>query len=144
MQLANQIKAFFFLGIFSMLLLHQVFPHLHHEKENAKHEIAQTDHGHSHDHDHDKDQDEKNGFFSFLFSTHTHLSNSSEVLIVENTVSDYHNKSEISKALDKSYYLKSLFTIYREPEKSLVYQPPNLYFNPYLSNLSLRGPPALG
>jgi hypothetical protein len=144
MQLAIQIKAFFFLGIFSMLLMHQVFPHLHHEQENTDHEIAQTDHGHSHEHDHDKDQDEKNGFFSFLFSTHTHLSNSSEVLIVENTVSDYHKKKEFFKALDKSNYLKSSFTINRVPEKSLVYQPPTFYFNPYLSHLSLRGPPALG
>jgi zinc transporter ZupT len=144
MHLKDKIKAFFFLGVFGMLLMHQVFPHLHHEHDNVNHEVAQTDHGHSHDHDHDKNQDKKNGFFSFLFSTHTHISNAGEVLIVESTLSDYHKKKEFSKALDKSYSLKSLFTAYREPEKPLVYQPPNLYFNPYLSYLSLRGPPALG
>lgn len=127
-----------------MLMLHQVFPHLHHDRNKTNHEIAQTDHGHSHDHDHDKNEDEKDSFLSFLLATHTHLGNASEVLIVESTFSDYHKKKEFSKALDKSYSLKSLFTAYREPEKPLVYQPPKLYFNPYLSNLSLRGPPTLG
>ncbi|MFD2835356.1 hypothetical protein [Christiangramia antarctica] len=125
-------------------MLHQVFPHLHHDHVKTNHEIAQTEHGHSHEHKHNKNHDEKDGFLSLLLATHTHLGNASEVLIVENAVSDYHKKKEFSKALDKSYSLKSLFTAYPEPEKPLVYQPPQLYFNPNLSNLSLRGPPALG
>jgi len=41
MQKHNNIKALFFLGIFSILLLHQVLPHWHHQQEidNENNEI---------------------------------------------------------------------------------------------------------
>lgn len=52
MQKYIHIKALFFLGIFSLLLFHQIVPHWHHQNE-VEHSHKAVAHGDSHSHHHD-------------------------------------------------------------------------------------------
>ena len=52
MQKHKTIKALFFLGIFSMLLMHQVVPHWHHQHQE-EHQHSEVAHSHNHEHHHE-------------------------------------------------------------------------------------------
>lgn len=142
MQKCNHIKALFFLGIFSMLLLHQVVPHLHHQHEV---ELTHKDvaHGDSHHRHTPEKESSKKGFLDLFLDMHVHSVVSSEILLTyESSIRQLNVKKNVSTPFSVVHY--RLFVNYDEVEKETVYDPPNNYFNPYLSSLSLRGPPTLG
>ncbi len=138
----NQIKALFFLGIFSMLLLHQVIPHLHHQHEDS-HSHTTTVHNDDHHH-HDapeKDGNSKKGFIDFFLEMHTHsmVINDNIVVLKETVTNQKVVKKYITNPISPNYSI--VYIDYGDVEKPLIYQPPNNYFNPYLTFLDLRGPP---
>ena len=148
MQKYNHIKALFFLGIFSMLILHQVVPHLHHQHEvEHTHKVVTHSDDHSHDHGHHHDVPEtdnsEKGFLDFFLDLHSHSVVSNEILVLhESTVTQIKLNKEASQAAIFNHYGE--FKNYDEVERPTIYHPPNSYFNPYLITLDLRGPPTLG
>ena len=144
MQKQNHIKALFFLGIFSMLLLHQVLPHWHHEHEveHTHNAIAHSD-SHSHHHDVPEQESPNKGFLDLFLEMHVHYAVSNEILLIQkSSVKQLDVKKDISKSVSFAHYNISIN--YEESEKIKVYHPPNNYFNSYLSSLDARGPPSLG
>lgn len=141
MQKANKISAFFFLGLFSLMLLHQVFPHLHHQHEDSH---SHSDEHHHHDNDSEEKEEVPSGFFDFFMDVHAHSSISSDIVVLKrNTVEQQTNvdKDVVKVSFDAKEYF---FVGYRQNSKPPVYHPPNTYFNSYLSSLDSRGPPSLG
>jgi hypothetical protein len=144
MQKNKQIKALFFLGVFSLLMLHQVFPHLHHQHEERNTAIAQTEDHHHHHHDiPDNDEDSKKDFIDFFIGMHIHISLTDEIPVIRNVINHRINDENIALKLPLSKYFE-VRKIYREVERPSIYNPPNNYFNQYFINLDSRGPPALG
>lgn len=146
MQTANKIAAFFFLGLFSLMILHQAFPHLHHQHEDSHSHsnIAHTGEHHHHDDNSQENEDSPLGFFGFFMDLHVHSTVSSDIIVLKrNTVEQ---QTIVDKDLAKSTFeIQELFlNDYRQDCKPPIYDPPNKYFNPYLSYLDLRGPPSLG
>lgn len=144
MQKHNHIKALFFLGIFSMLLLHQIVPHLHHEHEveHTHKAIANSD-NHSHHHDVPEKESPKKGFLDLFLEMHVHAIVFNEILLIqESNVKQLDVKKEISSPVSVVHY--NICINYDEAEKVNFYHPPDGYFNPYLSSLHSRGPPSLG
>ena len=146
MQKYNHIKVFFFLGLFGLMILHQAFPHLHHQHEDPH---SHSDIVHTGEHDHHDDSSQENedplyGFFGFFMDMHVHSTVSSDIVLLKrNTVEQQTivDKDVAKKAFD----IQGLFlTNNRQNSKPPIYHPPNKYFNPYLSHLDLRGPPSLG
>ena len=144
MQKYNHIKALLLLGIFSMLILHQIVPHLHHQHEES-HSHNSVAHYNDHDHHHDapeKEDNSKNGFIDFFLAMHVHSAVSNEILIVkENVVYQTVVKKDITLPFSSNY--NSVYIDYEEVDKQPIYHPPNSYFNLYLICLDLRGPPYL-
>ena len=144
MRKTSKISAFFFLGLFSLMLLHQVFPHLHHQHEesHSHSHIADSD---EHHHDNRQEKEEQNsGIFDFFMDVHAHSSFSSDIVVVKrNTVEQL---TILDKDVAKTFFdVQQVFLIdYWQNIKPPVYHPPEKYFNPYLSSLDLRGPPYLG
>tara|TARA_R110002095_G_C4084931_1_gene222015 strand:+ start:140 stop:574 length:435 start_codon:yes stop_codon:yes gene_type:complete len=144
MQKHNNIKALFFLGIFSMLLLHQVLPHWHHEHEveHTHKAVAHSD-THSHHHDVPEKESPNKGFLDLFLEMHVHSVVSNEILLThEIRIKQLEVKKDISTPVSVVHYYS--FINYDEAEKIKVYHPPNNYFNAYLSSLDSRGPPSLG
>ena len=144
MQKHNNIKALFFLGIFSMLLLHQVLPHWHHEHEveHTHKAVAHSD-THSHHHDLPEKESPNKGFLDLFLEMHVHSVVSNEILLThEIRIKQLEVKKDISTPVSVVHYYSSIN--YDEAEKIKVYHPPNNYFNEYLSSLDSRGPPSLG
>ncbi len=144
MQKHNHIKALFFLGIFSILLVHQVVPHLHHQHdiEHSHEAVAQGD-NHSHHHDVPEKENPKKGLFDLYLKIHVHSVVPNEILLTyESSVKLLKVKKDISNPVPNKHYNSSLS--YEEAENISVYHPPDRYFNPYLSSLDSRGPPSLG
>jgi hypothetical protein len=158
MQKYNNIKALFFLGIFSMFLLHQVVPHMHHQHDEVEHthdNIAHSDNNnhhhddiahndnHNHDHDISKKRNLIKGFLDGFIDMHVHSVVSNEILLThQSSVKLLNIKKDISTPVSVVHFHSSLN--YDEAEKIKVYRPPNNYFNSYLSSLDSRGPPSLG
>ncbi|MBI9040243.1 hypothetical protein [Lutibacter sp.] len=144
MQKHNNIKALFFLGIFSMLMLHQVLPHWHHEHdvEHTHKAVAHSD-NYSHDHDVPEKEIPYKGFLDLFLEMHVNITVSSEILLTHtSSVKQLIVKTYKSAPASVNYY--TVFVNYDEVEKIRVYHPPNNYFNSYLSSLDSRGPPSLG
>ncbi|MAO27408.1 MAG: hypothetical protein CMN15_09545 [Roseovarius sp.] len=146
MQKPNKIAAFFFLGLFSLMMLHLVFPHLHHQHEetHSHSDIAHTGEHHHHDDSSHEKEESPYGFFGFFMDMHVHSTVSSDIVVLKrNTVEQQTN---VDKDIVKSSFeTQKIFLIdYRQNSKPPVYHPPNTYFNPYLSSLDSRGPPSLG
>ena len=146
MQRRNKISAFFFLGLFSLMILHQAFPHLHHQHEDSHShtDIAHTGEHHHHDDGSQKSEDSPYGFFGFFMDMHVHSTVSSDIVVLKrNTVEQ---RTTVDKDVGNSA-LETHRLVFRDTgqnENPSVYHPPNTYFNPYLSYLDLRGPPSLG
>lgn len=125
------------------MLLHQTIPHLHHDHAGT-HEHASLDHTHSQDHDHEKHSETAQDLFSILLGMHSHGGSNSEVPVVKISIEQIApNKVEAEKQLFQLYANHT--ALFEENGVDLFenYQPPSRYFNPYLSQLSLRGPPCL-
>jgi hypothetical protein len=144
MQKHNNIKALFFLGIFSMLLLHQMLPHWHHEHE-VEHTHKTVAHSDNHSHDHDVPEKEvpNKGFLDLFLEMHMNITLSSEILLTHtSSVKQLIVKKLKSAPVSVNHYI--VFINYEEANNISVYHPSNPYFNPYLSSLDTRGPPSLG
>ncbi|MEP6262678.1 MAG: hypothetical protein ABJ092_13975 [Gillisia sp.] len=139
----HKIKASILLGLFSLMLLHQMIPHLHHvNREN--HDHAQVEHAHSHDHQHEEEPGETKSLFSFLLSMHSHVGGNSEVPVVKTSTEQIAPKKESSENLVLQNFFQE--TAFSEGEVAYLignYQLPPEYFNLYLSHIPLRGPPQL-
>ncbi|CAM3321828.1 hypothetical protein [Aequorivita lipolytica] len=144
MQKHNHIKALFFLGIFSLLLLHQVVPHFHHQHEvEHSHNAVSNSDSHSHHHDVPEKESSKKGLLDLFLEVHIHSLVSNEIVVThESSVKKHNVQKDVKTAIPVNHY--SIPIYYDEAEKVAVYQPPNTYFNPYLSCLDSRGPPTLG
>ncbi len=146
MQKYNHIKAFFFLGLFSLMIMHQTFPHLHHQHgdSHSHSDIAHTGEHHNHHNNSQENEDSPYGFFGFFMDMHIHSTVSSDIVVLKR------NTIEQQTIVDKNVANNALEThrlVFRDigqNENHPVYHPPNTYFNPYLSYLDLRGPPSLG
>lgn len=146
MQKVNKISAFFFLGLFSLIVLHQAFPHLHHQHgdSHSHSEIAHSDEHHHHDDGSKEKEESPYGFFGFFMDMHVHSTVSSDIVVLKrNTVGQ---QTVVYKDIaDNAFDTQRLFLLDNgQNESPPNYHPPNTYFNPYLSYLDLRGPPALG
>ena len=146
MQKPNKIAAFFFLGLFSLLMLHQAFPHLHHQHEetHSHSDIALTGEHHHHDDSSHEKKESPYGFFGFFMDMHVHSTVSSDVVVLKrNTVERQtivdDNVVKLTSDFQEFYVVDN-----RQNDKPPIYHPPNRHFNPYLSSLDLRGPPSLG
>ena len=143
MQKNNHIKALFFLGIFAMLLLHQVLPHWHHEHEvEHTHNAVAHSVNHSHHHDVPEQKSPNKGFLDLFLEMHMHYAVFNEILLIQkSSVKQLDVKKDINTSVSFAHYNISIN--YEEAEKIKVYHPPNNYFNSYLSSLDSRGPPSL-
>lgn len=143
MQKANKISALFFLGLFSLMLLHQVFPHLHHQHEesHSHSDIAHSGEHHHHDNGSEEEQESPYGFFDFFIDVHAHSTFSSDVVVLKRNKVEQQTNDD--KDVAKSIINNQIHTLfeYRQNSKPPIYQPPHTYFNPYLSSLDSRGPP---
>lgn len=144
MQKHNHIKALFFLGIFSLILMHQVVPHLHHQHDVAHTHKAFTDSdNHGHHHDVPEKESSNIGFLDLFLEAHMHSLVSNEIVIThEISVKKINLKKDVKTAISNNHF--SVSTNYQEAEKVTLYHPPNNYFKPYLFCLDSRGPPSLG
>lgn len=144
MQKHNHIKAFFFLGIFSMLLLHQVLPHWHHEHD-VEHTHKAVTHSDTQSHHHDVPEKESpnKGFLDLFLEMHVNITVTNEILLSHtSSAKQLIVKKLKSASVSVNYY--AVFINYDEANNIRVYHPPNIYFNPCLSSLDSRGPPSLG
>lgn len=152
MKQLQQLKAIFLLGIISILMLHNVVPHVHHS--HHEHPVAESHHHHDggHDHDHlgthshhqDSDHSEEDSdglLWSLFFGDHSH-------------VYHVHEASEYTK---RSYSLQIVTgTFFDVDQKQIIHigtvrdkvpikdQPYQIYSDPLVSGFSFRGPPSLG
>jgi hypothetical protein len=140
---ANKISAFFFLGLFSLMMLHQIFPHVHNQHEKSHSHVAHSDHNHHHDHSSKENEESSYGFFDFFMDMHIHTTSSSEVVVFESNPIERHNEIDEDYS-DSQFTIESMLSLDgREIDNSIFYHPPNIYFTTYLSCLDIRGPPAL-
>ncbi|MGB6151305.1 MAG: hypothetical protein WBG48_04880 [Pricia sp.] len=146
MQKTNKIAAFFFLGLFSLMMLHQAFPHLHHQHEDSHSHSDVAHSGEHHHHDDSSPEKDKSpsGFLGFLMDMHVHSTVSSDIVVLKrNTVEQ---QTIVDKDVaDNAFDIQFLFSYFLGQNASpTIYHPPNNYFNPYSSYPDLRGPPSLG
>lgn len=144
MQKHSTIKALFFLGIFSILLLHQVVPHWHHENDNGHtHKTVAHNKAHNHQHDVPEKENSNKGLLDLFLELHIHSIVFNELLLPYESAIKQLEVKKLSVTSATVIQNNSSFNDY-ETEKIKVYQPPNTYFNSYLLSLDLRGPPSLG
>ncbi|WP_339841707.1 hypothetical protein [uncultured Maribacter sp.] len=143
MHKANKISAFFFLGLFSLMLLHQVFPHLHHQHEESHSHTDIADSGEHHHNDNDAKEKEEipSGFFDFFMDVHTHSSFSSEIVVLKKNTIEQQTIVDNDVAKTSLDIQKYFFIGYRQNSKPPTYQLSHSYLNRYLSSLVTRGPP---
>ena len=126
-----------------LMSFHQVIPHAHHEHQEENNEVAHHHFGEAHHHE-KKQDDKQGGFLSYLLAIHSHTSASNEIPVIKEYTEDGRlQKTEAKKKTSNKNYLGNWILADQDSETFEIYQPPNEYFNPYLSLLSLRGPPDL-
>jgi hypothetical protein len=141
MQKQNHRIALFFLGIFSLLLLHQFIPHLHHQHENEHTNKLISEH--IHHHDDPVSVNSNKSILDVIMDTHVHNSVHIETNIVqEKSIKQINVQKDIQASISTDCFNFSLN--YCKTEVVKHYHPPYSYFNPYLSVLDSRGPPSLG
>ena len=142
MQKHNHIKAILFLGIFSLMLLHQALPHLHHlhSVEHLHKAIAKSEVGSDH-HNVPKKENSKKGLLDLFLEVHTHSIVTNEIIVThESDYKQLNTKKKKNTVISVNQY--SISINYDDETKELTgYHPPNNYFNTYLSSLTTRGPP---
>ena len=143
MQKPNKIAAFFFLGLFSLLMLHQAFPHLHHQHEetHSHSDIAHTGEHHHHDDSSHEKKESPYGFFGFFMDMHVHSTVSSDIIVHKRNTVEQRTTVDDNIVKAVSVFQEFYVVDNRQNSKQPVYYPPNNYFNSYLSSLDSRGPP---
>lgn len=143
MQKHQNIKALFFLGIFSMLQMHQVVPHWHHQHQEV-HQHSEVAHSLNHEHHHEKPEKDnsKEDFFDWFVEMHIHSITAIDVLVLK--------KSAVKKVTAKKELVKILLpetinivVLKGDTSNERWYHPPDNLQNTYFPNSSLRGPPSL-
>lgn len=145
MQKHTNIKALFFLGVFSLLLLHNIAPHTHHQHkaEHSHKAVAHYD-GHSHHHGILENENAQKGFLGLFLEVHEHSVSFNETVVThESSVKQLNVKNDVKTSIFLNRYSISI-NYDDEEEKITGYHTPNNYFNSYLSSLDSRGPPSLG
>jgi len=145
MQKHINIKAVFLLAIFSLLLLHGFVPHLHtqHDADKHTHHDLATNHSHSHHHDSPEEENSLQEILNLILDLHVHAESSNEIVItLNNSVKKFNAQKDLNTPISVHHY--SILINDVKAEKHIVYHPPNIYLNPYLSFLDARGPPFLG
>lgn len=132
------------LSIFSLLILHQTFPHEHHQHEDIaieKHHGDDDEHHHNHHHRNEDGEDGPSGLLEFLLGNHVHT---------------YHIHDLVIRNLAKRQVEAKIFSPVAISENGLplfeefedrVGPPPyvQLIYDPFLYSSAVpRGPPALG
>lgn len=130
------------LSIFSLFLLDLLIPHHHHVHDEIV--IEQTGAHHHHIDDDISEEDHEHHVFEFLLSLHSHAESHSEFVHTNPVVKkqrsfDY---SLLNTILPNSEVV--LLSEFKETNKLLNYSPPNLFYNTYIVQTELRGPPVLG
>ncbi|WP_240096071.1 hypothetical protein [Christiangramia crocea] len=127
------------------MTFHQVIPHAHHEHQPEKREITHHHHFDEHHHHEDqKEQKENHGFLSYLLAIHSHASSSNEIPLLKNQSENFSFKKIAAKKKFAQEYTSEVWVLtMQELANPEVYHPPKHYFKPYLTILSLRGPPQL-
>ncbi len=137
----HKIKASILLGLFSLMLLHQMIPHLHHENRET-HDHTKVEHAHSHDHQEQEEPGETKSLISFLLAMHSHVGGNSEIPAVKTSTEQITPKKEktVNLVLHNFFQENSLL---EDEIADLIknYQLPPEYFKLYLSYIPLRGPP---
>ncbi|MEN3324029.1 hypothetical protein VP395_09845 [Mariniflexile soesokkakense] len=144
MQKHQNIKALFFLSIFSMLLMHQVVPHWHHQHQ-GEHQHNEVAHSHNHEHHHETPEKDtsKKGFFDWFVEMPVHTHTTTDVLVSkESTVKKITVEKESVRTLLPETVNLALINVDTSNER--WYHPPDKLQNTYFPNCSLRGPPSLG
>lgn len=144
MQKHNHIKALFFLGIFSLLLLHQVVPHLHHQHAvEHSHEVVVHNDSHCHHHDVPEKETSKKGLLDLFLEVHIHSVIANGIIVThQSSIKHLNVKKDVKSPISVNDY--SISRNYDKAEKVTGYHPHNIYFNQFLSSLDSRGPPSLG
>lgn len=144
MQKNKTIKALFFLGIFSLLLLHQVVPHWHHQhQEEHHHDVAHSHHDHHH-HKETQKENPKKGFLDWFLEMHTHTNATTDVLVLKQTTVKKITVEKEAVVNTVSTNANNIVIYEADTTTKKWYQPPDKLQSTYLPNTSLRGPPSLG
>lgn len=139
------------LGIFSMIILHQAFPHLHHqhhENDQHMHDHMELTHSDRHHHDNNGERSQEASalnFLGLLMDLHVHSTISSDITVIPRKPMQSHH-CPVAKQVVAQNDIGSgsaLPPIVQE-NPATYYPPPEFYFNQYLADLELRGPPSLG
>lgn len=147
MQKFNKISALFFLSLFGLMLLHQVLPHVHHKYEDLHSQldgVHSDDHHHHHHDDHDENGVALEDFFEFFLDTHVHSSIVNELFVFQKTNVECPMLVQKGHAHNLFETYLSFFDSNGQDGARPVFHPPDNYYNPYFTNLGLRGPPILG
>ncbi len=144
MQKHLKTKALFFLGIFSMLLVHQAVPHQHHELQSDG-ECCEIAHDHHHDHIHAESNGDhpKKGFFHWFLEVHIHTNSFADVFVPEQVAA---KKISVDKELAKTFPTTetTFFPLKTATKNEVWYPSQDKKQSPYSSIPALRGPPSLG
>ncbi|NHE56470.1 hypothetical protein [Cyclobacterium plantarum] len=149
MKLFTQIKAYLVIVIMLFGMMHNAFPHVHHEHDLDEHTVlvGESHHHHHSDHhphsDEEENDDEEKAFFDFLFKNHSHTKHTHQ-----------HTPSPVEHVKTVKQVLAKFFGANDSWEFSAIETDIGLHsyvlFNdigleaPNLNSNSLRGPPSLG
>lgn len=145
----RKIAAAFFLSLFGLYLLHNIFPHTHHDHElsqaselqaAAHHHHDATHHHHSDKNDSDQDQSD---FFDFLFNSHSHFKHP-----LQHSIAVVETLKAVKQVVIKDFYSNDPY-LFTAKDTDVGWHRYVLFDdvdpdNPYLQTTSLRGPPVLG
>lgn len=150
MRFLNQIKAYSILVIILFGMMHNTFPHVHHDHDLDGHkELIGESHHHHHDSDHhhhsdeEDDEHEEKTFLDFLFKNHSHANHTHQHI----TATVEHVKT-IKQVVVKVFVRNASWKFsVKETDIGLHRY---VLFNdigsddPFLCTNPLRGPPSLG
>ncbi len=135
----RKISAFFFMSIFSMLMLHEILPHVHHQHDHPSVSTEVHDHAHQHD-DGEKDKPSPISFLHFLIGEHAHTLTSNSFEAISSSTYLKVKGPGFHTILSLQGYVDGFFL----SPGTVSYYPPYFPLAPHLSTLFLRGPPVLG
>ena len=146
MQKRIKIKASLLLGIFSLLILHQIVPHQHHDHE-SQNEVAHNHeavvHGHNHDHDDNhKKESTKSLLLDFFLEIHSH-GNSNASYTYANTIIKKQKSVDLN-VLKAKIEVEYIAIVDYQLISKILYASVITPYNASLVRPELRGPPLLG
>lgn len=140
---SRKIVSLFFLSLFSVMLMHQVLPHVHHQHHDS---IAQIEDDHHHhdeqSHHHQNENDDEKGLLNLLLGGHSHLVQIDEIQFFRTNTKQVNKivKSVAAFVVPTAIVSPS----YTESFKKALSQNESPPWRHFLISHSLRGPPTLG